>query len=103
MSVQSERCLSVIVPCFNEEATVKTILDRVLESPLVGEVIAIDDASTDSTLDILRGYDDHRLRVLSQPINRGKGAALRLGFAEATRPYVIIQDADLEYDPGEYP
>jgi glycosyltransferase involved in cell wall biosynthesis len=95
--------LSVVVPCFNEEATVKTILDRVLDSPLVGEVIAIDDASTDSTLDILRSYDDTRLRVLAQPTNFGKGAALRRGFAEATKQFVIVQDADLEYDPGEYP
>jgi glycosyltransferase involved in cell wall biosynthesis len=93
----------VVIPCFNEEQTVKEILDRVLESPLVGEVIAIDDASTDATLTILRSYDDARLRVLAQPINCGKGAALRLGFAEATKPFVIVQDADLEYDPGEYP
>ena len=81
----------------------KTILDRVLESPLVGEVIAVDDASTDATLELLRGYDNDRLRVLAQPVNCGKGAALRCGFAEATMPYVIVQDADLEYDPGEYP
>jgi glycosyltransferase involved in cell wall biosynthesis len=99
----SDGVLSVVIPCFNEEATVKTILDRVLDSPLVGEVIAIDDASTDDTLAILRAYDDPRLRVLAQPVNHGKGAALRRGFAEATRSYVIVQDADLEYDPGEYP
>ena len=91
------------MPCFNEEQTVKEILDRVLESPLVGEVIAIDDASTDSTLSILQAYDDPRLRVLAQPVNRGKGAALRLGFTEATKQFVIVQDADLEYDPSEYP
>ena len=95
--------LSVVMPCFNEESTVKEILDRVLDSPLVGEVIAIDDASTDRTLAILTAYSDPRLRVLAQPVNQGKGAALRRGFAEATRPYVIVQDADLEYDPGEYP
>jgi glycosyltransferase involved in cell wall biosynthesis len=95
--------LSVVMPCFNEEQTVKEILDRVFESPLVGEVIAVDDASTDRTRAILEAYADPRLRVLSQPVNRGKGAALRRGFAEATRPYVIVQDADLEYDPGEYP
>jgi len=95
--------LSVVMPCFNEEQTVKEILDRVLDSPLVGEVIAIDDASTDGTLDILQAYDDRRLHVITQPVNRGKGAALRLGFSEATKPYVIVQDADLEYDPAEYP
>ena len=95
--------LSVVMPCFNEEATAKEILDRVLESPLVGEVIAVDDGSTDRTLDILSSYADPRLRVLAQPGNRGKGAALRRGFAEAKMPYVIVQDADLEYDPSEYP
>ncbi|HYN33950.1 MAG TPA: glycosyltransferase family 2 protein [Ilumatobacteraceae bacterium] len=102
-STHTTGVLSVVMPCFNEEQTVKAILDRVLESPLVGEVIAIDDASTDSTLAILRAYDDPRLCVLAQPVNCGKGAALRLGFAEATKPFVIVQDADLEYDPSEYP
>jgi glycosyltransferase involved in cell wall biosynthesis len=95
--------LSVVMPCFNEEQTVKQILDRVLESPLVGEVIAVDDASTDSTFAILDAYDDPRLRVLRHAVNQGKGAALRRGFAEATKLYVIVQDADLEYDPREYP
>ncbi len=99
----AERVLSVVVPCFNEESTVKEILDRVLESPLVGEVIAVDDASTDNTQRILRSYDNPRLQVLVQPTNQGKGAALRRGFAEATMPFVIVQDADLEYDPSEYP
>ena len=95
--------LSVVMPCFNEAATVAQILDRVLDSPLVGEVIAVDDGSTDRTLDILSAYADPRLRVMAQPGNRGKGAALRRGFGEATMPYVIVQDADLEYDPSEYP
>jgi len=95
--------LSVVIPCFNEEQTVKQILDQVFGSPLVGEVIAVDDASTDATLAILSAYQDPRLRVLCQDVNQGKGAALRRGFAEATRPYVIVQDADLEYDPREYP
>jgi glycosyltransferase involved in cell wall biosynthesis len=94
--------LSVVVPCYNEERTLKEILDRVLESRYVGQVIAVDDASTDGTLAVLQGFDDPRLTVLTQPYNQGKGAALRRGFAEATRPFVIIQDADLEYDPSEY-
>ncbi len=81
----------------------REILDRVFESALVGEVIAVNDASTDGTHAILSAYQDPRLRVLSHEVNQGKGAALRRGFAEATKPYVIVQDADLEYDPGEYP
>jgi glycosyltransferase involved in cell wall biosynthesis len=103
MTASTDGVLSVIMPCYNEEKTVKEIIDRVLDSPLVGELIAVDDASRDATLSILQSYDDPRLRVLSQPVNCGKGAALRLGFAQATKPYVIIQDADLEYDPTEYP
>jgi glycosyltransferase involved in cell wall biosynthesis len=102
-TASTDGVLSVIMPCYNEEQTVKEIIDRVLDSPIVGELIAIDDASSDTTLSILQSFDDPRLRVLAQPVNRGKGAALRLGFAHATKPYVIIQDADLEYDPTEYP
>ena len=102
-STSTNAVLSVVIPCYNEERTVKEILDRVLDSPLVGEIVAVDDGSTDRTLEILSSYADPRLRVLVQPENRGKGAALRRGFAEATRPYVIVQDADLEYDPSEYP
>ena len=103
MTTSTNGVLSVVMPCYNEEKTVKEIVDRVLDSPLVGELIAVDDASTDTTLAILQSYDDQRLRVLAQPVNCGKGAALRRGFAEATKQFVIVQDADLEYDPGEYP
>ncbi len=95
-------CLSVVIPCFNEESTIETILDRVFAMGLVGEVVAIDDCSSDSTLKRLTEYPDERLRVLSQTENQGKGAALRRGFAEVTRPFVIVQDADLEYDPTDY-
>ena len=92
------------MPCFNEEATVKTVLDNVLASPYVREVIVVDDASSDTTLDLARGVErsDARVRVLAQTPNQGKGAALRRGFAAATSDFVVVQDADLEYDPAEY-
>ena len=101
-SGSEEGCLTVVIPCYNEEDTIKTILDRVLASPYVGEVVAVDDCSTDNTAALLVSYGDPRLRVLRQEVNQGKGAALRRGFAQASRPFVIVQDADLEYDPTDY-
>jgi glycosyltransferase involved in cell wall biosynthesis len=101
--VESPACLTVVMPAYNEEATIETVLRRVLASPLVAEVIVVDDGSSDASADRVRGIDDPRIRLLVQPINLGKGAALRRGFEEATQPYVIVQDADLEYDPKEYP
>lgn len=95
-------CLSVVVPCYNEAATIKELLGKVLESPWVAEVVVVDDGSTDDTLEIARTIEDGRLRFLEQQYNQGKGAAVRRGFGEVTAEYVIVQDADLEYDPSEY-
>jgi glycosyltransferase involved in cell wall biosynthesis len=95
--------LSVVMPCFNEAATIETITAAVLASPLVGELVVVDDCSTDQTFNLLKTLDDPRVRVLRHEVNQGKGAALRTGFAAASLEFVIVQDADLEYNPAEYP
>ncbi|MGI8493667.1 MAG: glycosyltransferase family 2 protein [Acidimicrobiales bacterium] len=96
--------LSVVVPCYNEEPTVEELLKRVLASEWVLEVVVVDDCSTDRTLELARNVasSDSRVRVLSQDRNQGKGAALSRGFAEVRGDYVVVQDADLEYDPRDY-
>jgi glycosyltransferase involved in cell wall biosynthesis len=95
-------CLTVVVPCYNERGTVLDLLARVLASPWVSQVVVVDDGSTDGTRDLLATVDDPRVDVVLHDRNRGKGAALRTGFARATAEYVIVQDADLEYDPDEF-
>jgi glycosyltransferase involved in cell wall biosynthesis len=99
----TDAVLSVVIPCFNEEATIATTAKRVLDSPYTAEVIVVDDGSSDGSVAIVEALGDPRVRVMTQPYNQGKGAALRRGFAEAAHPYVIVQDADLEYDPSDYP
>ena len=98
----SPRVLSVVMPCFNEADTVREVVKEVLASELVGELVIVDDGSTDATAEVLAELDDPRVRVLVHAVNQGKGAALRTGFAMATMPYVVVQDADLEYDPADY-
>ena len=97
--------LSVMIPAFNEERTLDVIMKHVLEQPEVGEVIAVDDGSTDGTWAIMSRFAerDRRVRAFRQEANRGKGAALRRAIAEIRMPFALVQDADLEYDPRDYP
>jgi len=99
--------LSVVVPVYNERNTITEIIRRVrtveLPDGIEREIIVVDDGSTDGTRDVLRQLGDSTVRVLFQERNQGKGAALRTGFSHATGDYVLVQDADLEYDPNDWP
>ncbi len=96
--------VSVVIPCYNEEATVLELIGRVRAAPVaIHEIIAVDDGSSDKTAALLQSAVVPGLRFLRHEENQGKGAALRTGFAAVTGDIVIIQDADLEYDPAEYP
>jgi len=101
--VVAARDLGVIIPAYNEEATIKDVLRRVLLQDCVRQVVVIDDRSTDRTWEVAQGFAaDHRVTLRRHDVNRGKGEAIRTGLAAITAPIVIIQDADMEYDPVEY-
>lgn len=96
--------LSVIMPVYNEKDTIAEILERVLATGLANEVVVVDDGSTDGTADVLRNLQaDSRVKIITAPQNRGKGAAVRTGIEAATGDLLLVQDADLEYDPRDIP
>ncbi|MDG2026699.1 MAG: glycosyltransferase family 2 protein [Acidimicrobiales bacterium] len=102
--VERRTVLSVIMPVFNEQATLEQIVDRVLslDLPVDIELLAVDDGSADRSVEILRGVEDPRLRVAVHQQNKGKGAAIRTGLNAANGDIVVVQDADLEYDPAQW-
>jgi len=94
--------LSVIVPVYNEAKTIKQVIEKILAVPIEKEIIVVDDSSTDDTVKILRDLRYDNLKVIYHGSNRGKGAAVRTGLENAAGEFVIVQDADFEYDPADY-
>ncbi len=99
------RCLGIVIPVYNEATTLHVIVGKVLERPEVAELVIVDDCSTDGIWTWMQelATRDDRVRVFRHDVNKGKGAAIRTGFGSISADYVLIQDADLEYNPDEYP
>jgi glycosyltransferase involved in cell wall biosynthesis len=98
--------LSIVIPVYNERQTVRTILDKVMAAPFDKEIVMVDDGSTDGTRDVLKELEAENhpgLHIYMHDVNQGKGAALRTGFGKVSGDVVLIQDADLEYTPDDYP
>lgn len=97
--------ISVVIPCYNEKSTIRKIISRVKNAPIkLHEIVIVDDCSGDGTRELLKDYEnDEVVHVFYHEVNQGKGAALRTGFKKVSGDVIIIQDADLEYDPGDYP
>src|SRR5258708_12252517 len=102
---QQDFLLTIVIPCFNEALTIRRVVDAVLATDIRNkEIIIVDDCSTDGTTELLRNDIEPLVaKVIYQPKNRGKGAALRTGFQHATGDIVLVHDAHLEYDPNQYP
>jgi glycosyltransferase involved in cell wall biosynthesis len=105
LSMNNDQNLGVVIPVYNEEKTLHLIVNKVLARPEVSELVIVNDCSTDCTWNTMQDLakTDPRIRIFTHDINQGKGAALRTGFQNVQSDIIIIQDADLEYDPEEYP